>query len=70
MSLVWFALLQLVLNYSLLLLLLLLFKMYNIIFLILGKDKEEGRYTYIEINPNESDLKERLLNTFVKYIYE
>ncbi|KAG4099224.1 hypothetical protein H8356DRAFT_1668795 [Neocallimastix lanati (nom. inval.)] len=35
-----------------------------------SKDKEEGRYTYIEINPNESDLKERLLNTFVKYIYE
>jgi len=35
-----------------------------------SKDKEEGRYTYIEINPNETDLKERLANTFVKYIYE
>jgi len=35
-----------------------------------SKDKDEGRYTYIEINPNEPNLKERLVNPFVKYIYE
>jgi len=35
-----------------------------------SKDKKDGRYTYIQISPNESDLKERLANTFVKYIYE
>ncbi|OUM64046.1 hypothetical protein PIROE2DRAFT_20585 [Piromyces sp. E2] len=34
-----------------------------------SKDKEDGRYTYIEINPYETDFKERLANTFVKYIY-
>jgi hypothetical protein len=34
-----------------------------------SEDKEDGRYTYIEINPYETDLKERLANTFVKYIY-
>jgi len=35
-----------------------------------SKDKNESRYTYIEINPNETNLKERLASTFVKYIYE
>jgi hypothetical protein len=35
-----------------------------------SKNKEEGRYTFIEINPNEPDLKERLVDTFVNYIYE
>jgi len=35
-----------------------------------SKDKEDGRYICIEINPNETDFKDRLSNTFVKYIYE
>jgi len=35
-----------------------------------SKDKEDGRYTYIEINPYETNIKEKLANTFVKYIYE
>ncbi|ORX82104.1 hypothetical protein BCR32DRAFT_244421 [Anaeromyces robustus] len=35
-----------------------------------SKDKENGRYICIEINPNETDFKDRLTNTFVKYIYE
>lgn len=34
-----------------------------------SQDKKDGRFTYIEINPYETDLKERLSNTFVKYIY-
>jgi len=35
-----------------------------------SKDKDDGRFTFIEINPYETDLKEKLANTFVKYIYE
>ncbi|ORX61025.1 hypothetical protein BCR36DRAFT_272524 [Piromyces finnis] len=35
-----------------------------------SKDKEDGRYTYIEINPYENDLKERLANTFSSFIYK
>jgi len=42
----------------------------TLIFVIIGKDKDDGRFTFIEINPYETDLKEKLANTFVKYIYE